>query len=76
MKRLFAVLALVLLLVGCEDRVYGWDFAYGTEAVAEIKIIEASGDFTYSVIEELDLDCVRELYADLESLEMKKVETI
>lgn len=73
---LAVLIVIVLLSAGCIDNsIYYWDFAYDVDDVKAIKLIDASGDFTYSIIKEIDITLADELYADVMSLEMERYGT-
>lgn len=70
---LSVVIAIALLFTGCiDDTIHRWDFEYEVADITEIKIINASGAFTYSVEKELNIDLAPELFADIMNLRMKE----
>ncbi len=70
---LAVMIAIVLSFTGCvDDTIYHWEFEYEVTDVTEIKIINASGAYTYSVEKELNIDFAPELFADIMNLEMKE----
>lgn len=75
-KMLFClIMSLLPLLVGCNDKIYYWEFTFDYDHVEEIKIIEASASDEYSVVKELDIKLADQLYTDIKSLEMRRYGT-
>ena len=80
MKRILILfLAMVLLLVSCQQKPRYWEFERNFSEVTEIKIVDVSAGHYYSkdyeIIKELDIGLVEELYNDIEAFEMKKYGT-
>lgn len=78
MKKLLLTILVVIILpfTGCIDNsIHHWAFAYDVDDVKEIKLIDANGDFTYSIIKELDISLAEEVYSDIISLEMMRYGT-
>ena len=76
MKKIFLMLIVLLLLVGCNE-IYHWEFNYSYEEVDQIKIIEMIDDLHiddlhYREIQEIDLSLYEEIYNDIMNIEMKR----
>ena len=71
MKKIFLMLIVLLLLVGCNE-IYHWEFNYSYEEVAQIKIVEMIDDLDYREIQEIDLSLYEEIYNDIMNIEMKR----
>ena len=74
MKRFLIILfCVVMLCSGCKDNtIYHWEFEKDASCVTKIEIVEAENAYTYTVIKELDIDVIEQLYIDIESLEMTR----
>lgn len=75
MKKIFLLLIFMLLLVGCNNTIYHWEFNYSYEEVNQIMIIEIIDDLDYKEIQEIDLFLAEELYNDIMNIEMKRYGT-
>ena len=79
MKHLWKTILIVLmfstLLISCNANTYHWKFEKETSEVVKIEIVDAEDAYTYTVIKELDLTLIAELYADIENLEMTRYGT-
>lgn len=76
-KIIILLITLVLCLTSCtfSSKTYTWEFAQDISCVAEIKIIDATSEYSYSVIQDIDIELADELYNDIKSLEMKRYGT-
>jgi len=75
-KAVVLIIALVLCLTGCFTYgSYTWEFEQDASNVKEIKIIDATSEYSYSVIQDIDVELADELYNDITSLEMKRYGT-
>ena len=72
---LLMLLMFVIALVGCQDEVHRWEFAYGYEEIRAIEIIEIVDETDYRVVREIDLSFAEELYTDIMNIEMKRYGT-
>ena len=74
MKRFLIILfCVVILCSGCKDNtIYHWEFEKDASCVTKIEIVEAKNEYRYTVIQELDLDVIEQLYGDIVNLEMTK----
>ncbi|MBP3396135.1 MAG: hypothetical protein J6L87_03070 [Clostridia bacterium] len=74
MKRFLIILfCVVMLCCGCKDNtIYHWEFEKDASCVTKIEIVEAEDAYTYTVLKELGLDVIEQLYSDIENLEMTK----
>ena len=70
-----SIFIVILSLVGCNHKVYHWEFEQSVQNVKEIKIIEVEDEFNYVVIKELDTEFIKELYDDIQKIEMKRYGT-
>lgn len=75
MKKIFLLLIFMLLLVGCNNTIYHWEFNYSYQEVNQIMIIEIIDDLDYKEIQEIDLFLAEELYNDIMNIEMKRYGT-
>ena len=66
------ILIVVITFVGCDNNIYYWEFAQESNNVKEIQIIEAKNEYEYVIIKNLDIELVEELYAEIESIEMRR----
>lgn len=76
-KIIILLITLVLCLTSCtfSSKTYTWEFAQDASNVKEIKIIEVytnEEEYDFTVIKELDIELVDELYSDIKCLKMKK----
>lgn len=82
-KRILFIISIIFLVVifisaisMCEKKTYYWDFEYEADDIKEIKIIEIlDSDREFSVIKEIDMECLDELISDIKSLEYKRYGT-
>ena len=82
-KRILFIISIIFLVVifisaisMCEKKTYYWDFEYEADDIKEIKIIEIlDSDYEFSVIKEIDMECLDELISDIKSLEYKRYGT-
>lgn len=65
---------LVCILSGCFQKAF-WEFQYGHERVAEIKLIEMIDEVEYSVVETIDISYASELFSDIGKLEWTRYGT-
>lgn len=74
MKRFLIILfCVVMLCSGCKDNtIYHWEFEKDASCVTKIEIVEAKNAYRYTVIKELDLDTIEQLYDDVANLEMTR----
>lgn len=70
-----SILAVLSTLVGCDNKIYYWEFAQSYPDVKELKIIEAEDEYNYEVVKNLDVHLVEELYEDIENLDAKRYGT-
>ena len=85
MKRLYIFITLALCLLGCEKKIYHWDFEHEISDICVIKIVTFDNeilfnddpkkyeDFKYHEIKIIDINLEEEFYYDITSLEMTKV---
>ena len=73
MKKICILISICLILcVGCDNRVYYWEFAQESSLVKEFKIVDSTGDLKHTVIGIIDIELIDEFYSDIASLEMNK----
>lgn len=75
MKKILLLFIFMLSIVGCNNKIYYWEFNYSYEEVNQIKIIEIIDESDYKEIQEIDLDLVEEIYNDIINIEMKRYGT-
>jgi len=75
MKKLCILIISLFLLTGCNNTTYHWEFTHESSDIVKIKIVDASDDFAYSVIKELDVGYAVDLYNDIKMLELKRYGT-
>ena len=71
----FCVISVIVVLIqvgACFSKKEHWIISQEITSVKEIKIIEATNAYEYEIIAEIDIALAKELYTDIESLEMKK----
>ena len=73
-KLLFSVLILLLLMFicACDNSIHYWNCDQPWENVISIKIVDAKDAYVYTVISELSDDQAKELYYDIENLQMER----
>ncbi len=73
-KLLFSVLILLLLMFicACDNSIHYWDYDQPWENVNCVKIVDAKDAYVYTVISELSDDQAKELYYDIENLQMER----
>ena len=76
MKRIIILVTIfAFCLCGCSKKIYTWEFSQNISNVKEIKIIDIKDfkdEYEFSVIKEIDIDLLDELYSDITTLKMKK----
>lgn len=72
MKRFVALLIIVAcMLSGCH-REGSWEFQYEAERVTQVKLVEMYTEWKYSVIQELDIGSVSDLFSDIRALNWRR----
>ncbi len=74
-KSALIIIIVMLVLSGCNSKIYYWEFQYSQDNVKEIKIVEAKDEFDYEVIKNLDIELVDDIFQDIQNLEMIKYGT-
>ena len=71
-KTVMILLCFIIILIGCDFKVFYWEFAYEADRVTSVKVIDATNAHEYEVIKELDAKFIDEVYYDIENLKMER----